>query len=50
MVGTAQSHMPGWLFLLSTVASSVMFAWLLNRSGGSVLPCLVLHKAVNAWP
>jgi len=50
MVGTAQSHIPGWLFLFSTVASSVMFAWLFNRSSGSVWPCLVLHTSVNAWP
>lgn len=48
--GTAQSYIPGWLFFVSTVASSVMFAWLFNRSNGSVLPCLVLHTAVNAWP
>jgi len=50
MNGTAQSHLPGGLFFLSTVASSVLFAWLFNRSNGSVLPCLVLHTAVNAWP
>jgi len=46
---TAQSHMPVWLFLLSTLASSVVFAWLFNRTQGSVVPCLVLHSAVNAW-
>jgi uncharacterized protein len=47
--GTAQSHLPmGW-YALSAVASSVVFAWLYNRSNGSVLPALVLHTAVNAW-
>lgn len=47
--GTAQSHLPmGW-YALSAVASSVVFAWLYNRSSGSVLPVLVLHTAVNAW-
>ncbi|OQW86954.1 MAG: CAAX protease [Rhodoferax ferrireducens] len=49
IAGTAQSHMPAGLFLLSVVASSVTFAWLFNRSNASVLPCLVLHTAVNAW-
>jgi uncharacterized protein len=47
--GTAQSHLPlGW-YALSAVASSVVFAWLYQRSRGSVLPALVLHTAVNAW-
>jgi uncharacterized protein len=48
-IGTAQSHLPmGW-YALSAIASSVVFAWLYNRSSGSVLPALVLHTAVNAW-
>lgn len=37
------------LYALSAVASSVVFAWLFNRSRGSVIPVLVLHTAVNAW-
>jgi membrane protease YdiL (CAAX protease family) len=48
--GTAQSGMPPWLFMVSAMASSVVFAWLFNRTAGSVLPVLVLHTAVNAWP
>jgi uncharacterized protein len=48
-VGTAQSHLPMGLYALSAVASSVVFAWLYERSRGSVLPVLVLHTAVNAW-
>jgi len=47
--GTVQSHLPMGLFALSAIASSVLFAWLFNRTGGSVLPVLVLHTAVNAW-
>lgn len=46
---TVQSHLPMGLYALSTVASSVLFAWLYNRTSGSVLPVLVLHTAVNAW-
>lgn len=46
---TVQSHLPMGLYALSAVASSVLFAWLFNRSQGSVVPVLVLHTAVNAW-
>ncbi len=35
--------------MLSLIASSVLFAWLFNRSKGSVVPVLVLHTAINAW-
>ncbi len=44
-----QSHLPMELYALSTIASSVLFGWLFNRSHGSVVPVLVLHTAVNAW-
>jgi len=46
---TLQGRIPLLPFLLSTVALSVVFAWLYNRSRGSVLPALVLHTAVNWW-
>jgi len=47
--GTVHSHLPMGLDALSAIASSVLFAWLFNRTAGSVLPVLVLHTAVNAW-
>jgi uncharacterized protein len=46
--GTVQSHLPFGLYATSAVASSVVFAWLYNQTGGSVLPVLALHTAVNA--
>jgi uncharacterized protein len=46
---TAQSHIPVGLFMVSTIALSVLFAWLFNRTRESVLPALVLHTSVNAW-
>ena len=49
MADTTQSHLPFGLFMMSTVALSVLFAWLFNQTEGSVLPALVLHTAVNAW-
>jgi len=48
--GTSQAYIPPVLFLLSVVAMSVLFAWLVNRTAGSVVPALVLHTAINFWP
>ena len=48
--GTSQAHIPLALFLLSVVAMSVLFAWLVNRTAGSVVAALVLHTAINFWP
>ena len=47
--GTLQSHQPMGLYALSAIASSVLFAWLFNRTQSSVVPALVLHTAVNGW-
>jgi len=47
--GTAQAHIPLALFLLSVVAMSVVFAWLVNRTAGSVVSALALHTAINFW-
>jgi uncharacterized protein len=46
---TVQRYIPVGLYMVSTIALSVLFAWLFNRTQGSVLPALVLHTAVNAW-
>ena len=46
--GTLQSHLPIGLYALSLLASSVLFAWLFNRSNGSVVPVLALHTAIDA--
>lgn len=48
--GTAQAHNPLALFLLSVVAMSVVFAWLVNRTAGSVVAALLFHTAINFWP
>jgi membrane protease YdiL (CAAX protease family) len=50
IAGTAQAHIPLALFLLSVVAMSVVFAWLVNRTAGSVVAVLLMHTAVNFWP
>ena len=48
--GTSQAHIPLALFLLSVVAMSVLFAWLVQRTAGSVVAALLLHTAINYWP
>jgi membrane protease YdiL (CAAX protease family) len=48
--GTAQAHIPLALFLLSVLAMSVVFAWLVNRTAGSVVAALLFHTAINFWP
>ena len=50
IAGTSQAHIPLALFLLSVVAMSVLFAWLVDRAAGSVVPALVFHTAINFWP
>lgn len=48
--GTAQSSLAMGLHTVSVIASSVLFAWLFNRSQGSIISVLLLHTAVNAFP
>jgi uncharacterized protein len=50
IAGTSQAHIPLALFMLSVVAMSVVFAWLVNRCAGSVVVALLLHTAINFWP
>ncbi len=49
-VGTVQSHLPMGLYALSAIASSVLFAWLFNRSQGSVVPVMVLPDGSDLRP
>ena len=48
--GTAQAQIPLALFLLSVVAMSVVFVWLVNHTAGSVVAALLFHTAINFWP
>jgi hypothetical protein len=49
MAGTAQSQMPIAVFMLNILAGSVLFGWLFVRSGGSILPAIILHMSLNTW-
>lgn len=44
-----QNQIPFVLFFLMTIPLSVLFAWLFNKTGGSVLLAMLFHGAVNTW-
>jgi uncharacterized protein len=50
IAGTSQANIPLALFLLSVVAMSVLFAWLMQHTNGHVGVALLLHTAINFWP
>ena len=45
--GTSQAGWSFWLFLWLTVMVSILFTWLHNNTGGSVLTALVFHTTLN---
>ena len=47
---TPQSHLPLALFVVRTIALSVISGWLWNRSGRSLLLVLLFHASLNTWP
>ena len=44
--GSTQSY-PFWLFLLGMVASAIIYTWVFNSTGGSLLSVALLHAAFN---
>jgi membrane protease YdiL (CAAX protease family) len=44
--GSAQSY-PFWLFLLDMVAGAIVYTWVFNSTGGSLLAVTLLHAASN---
>ncbi len=49
IANTSQAHIPVVLFVVSTVAMSVLFAWLANRTAGSLIPSILFHTTINYW-
>jgi len=47
--GTGQHQLPFSLFLLNTIAISILFTWVYNNTSGSILMSILLHTAVNGW-
>jgi uncharacterized protein len=50
IAGSSQNQGSLIAFFVLIVATSVFYAWLFNRSTGSVVPALLLHTASNSWP
>jgi uncharacterized protein len=48
--GMAQAQMPMALFMASSVAITVVLARMSVNTGISVLPAMLFHWAINAWP
>ena len=44
--GSAQDYSP-WLYLVDTVAKAVLFTWVFNSTGGSLLVVTLLHASMN---
>lgn len=47
--GTTQSRSSFLLFLLTLIPARIIFGWIYDRSGGSVLLAVLLHASGNAW-
>ncbi len=47
--GAVQHELPFGLFLLNTIALSILFTWVYNNTSGSILMSILLHTAVNGW-
>jgi uncharacterized protein len=47
--GTLLYHVPFLLYLVQVCALSIIFAWLYNATGGSLLVTILFHGSVNTW-
>jgi uncharacterized protein len=47
--GSSQADWPFASFLVSTVAITILYTWMLNHTQGSVLLAYLFHGAANTW-
>jgi membrane protease YdiL (CAAX protease family) len=47
--GTTQSRSSFLVFLLTLIPARIIFGWIYNGSGGSILLTVLLHASGNAW-
>jgi membrane protease YdiL (CAAX protease family) len=45
---TSYSNTPFWVFLVFLLPFSVLYTWIFNSTGGSVLMIMILHSVTNA--
>ena len=45
--GGGQDDSSFWLFLVGTVATAVLFTWVFNSTGGSLLTVTLLHASLS---
>lgn len=50
LAGSIQSQLPIGAYLIMTVALTVLFTWVYNSTGGSLLLVLLLHGMINTAP
>jgi len=49
LIPWSSQHLPLLPYLLHFAALSVLFTWVYNNTGGSLLPVLLLHTSVNLF-
>lgn len=47
--GTTQTDLPILPYVLLGIALAVLFTWIYNSTGGSILLAIILHGSFNAW-
>jgi uncharacterized protein len=47
--GSLQAGIPLLWFMVSILAESVVYTWIYNSNGGSLLLMVLLHTSINAW-
>ena len=47
--GTPQAQLPLLLVVVQTVAVSLILAWILRSTGGSLLLVVLTHASINTW-
>jgi membrane protease YdiL (CAAX protease family) len=47
--GSLQADIPPFWFMISIIAESILYTWIYNNSGGSLLLMVLFHTSINTW-